>query len=517
MSENDPESVVGRDTSNLTAASAVGLKWTYGATAAGALMQLAYTAVMARLLDPEAFGLLTIGQLVINFGFYFSQMGIGQALIQREEVSTDHIRASFTSSVLLGVTATGVCWMVAPLIGALFNTPEATAIVRAFGFMFLLRGLGQTASNLLRRQMRFRELELTRTAAFFLGYLVIGIGLGLAGAGVWSLVAAVVAAQGMGAALAYGCSRHPLRPILRWEAYRPLLAYGSRFSLSNFLDFLSTNLDTFAVGRYASTASLGLYNRAFYLVQLPLSQLLHGLSRVLLPGFSRIQADLERLRATYLGVVSVGATLLVPICAGVAVAAPELVLTVLGDQWTAAVPVVPILAAAVAFSVLSRFAGIVFDATDALKQKLLLQLISLALLAALLGLAIGRGLWAFAAALALAEAGRHALFIGLLRRVISLRARDIAAAYLPAMAAAAVVAGTIAAVRIGVTAVALPVVVALLAEIAAGAVGLLLALRLPPSAGVRRELRYRLFRAGWLGAPEGRRARAVDRVLGHDG
>ncbi len=108
------------------------------------------------------------------------------------------------------------------------------------------------------------------------------------------------------------------------------------------LDYIGGNLDTFTVARIASTAVLGQYSRAYYLVFQPLGNYLSAaLTNVVFSTLSRIQQDLARLRRAYLSVLSLGNLLLFPLCAGIAVAAPELVLVVLGPQWGPAVGLVP--------------------------------------------------------------------------------------------------------------------------------------------------------------------------------
>ena len=78
-------------------------------------MQIGYTSIMARLLDPEAFGLVAISIIVLQFGGYFANMGLNKAIIQIEELKNEHIRAAFTSSFLLGIAFTVLVWASAPL------------------------------------------------------------------------------------------------------------------------------------------------------------------------------------------------------------------------------------------------------------------------------------------------------------------------------------------------------------------------------------------------------------------
>ncbi|QNE38680.1 oligosaccharide flippase family protein [Hymenobacter sp. NBH84] len=101
--------------SNVASAAVRGVQWTTAATVANALMQIGYTAVMARLLDPAAFGLVAMSGVVLRFGSYFAEMGLGHALVQRPEISKTDIRAAFTASIGLSIGVAALAWLLAPL------------------------------------------------------------------------------------------------------------------------------------------------------------------------------------------------------------------------------------------------------------------------------------------------------------------------------------------------------------------------------------------------------------------
>ena len=88
---------------NLTYRTVHGIKWNYFSTLITAILQIGYTAIMARLLAPAAFGLIAMAGLILRFGSYFAQMGIERALIQKKEINEEDIRSSFTISLFLGI------------------------------------------------------------------------------------------------------------------------------------------------------------------------------------------------------------------------------------------------------------------------------------------------------------------------------------------------------------------------------------------------------------------------------
>ena len=374
-----------------------------------------------------------------------------------------------------------------------------------------------TGTGLLLRTHRFRERSVINLGTYVLGFLVVGVGTALLAAGVWSLVAASVVATVAQAVWLYALLRFPVRPVLRWEPYRAVCGYGMRLSGTHVMDYVSGNLDTLVVGRTASTAALGQYSRAYYLGFQPLGyHLAQAATNVLFSGLSRIQEDLVRLRRAHLGVLALAGVVLFPICVGMAVAAPEVVLVVLGPQWPLAVTLLPWFAIASGFSVLSKLSRSMVEARAELNGSLVVQAVHLvALGTALLVLARtlpGWGVWIFAAAVAGGEVLRHLGYLVLVRRILQVSAVQVGRLYAPAALASAGVAVAIVGLRM-VAADHLPVLGLLVAEMVAGTAALVLCIRccLPR---VRSELRMRLTAAGMLGDAGGLRERLASVVVG---
>jgi len=380
-----------------------GAKWAYLSSVINACLQIAVTAILARLLVPAAFGLVTMAGLVLRFGQYFAQMGVGQALVQRRVLDPEHVSAGLWASVSVGVMFSASIWVVAPLAAAMFHSAELTMVLRVMGLTFAIGGTSTVASAMLRRNMRFRAVALSDITAYVVGYAGVGVFMALSGSGVWSLVAAALS-QALIASIAYNILARPrLVPVLRWQPYRDVLGFGSTVSLISFLEFLNSSLDTIVVGRFSGSASLGYYNKALSLTGLPMQYMSTSLSSVLLPSFSRVQSDTARLRKAYVTVMTVFAGIGLPIAFGMSAASREIVDVLLGPQWAASVPVMRLVALASAASMLSHFGGVILEATAHLGDKLVIRLVQLAVFACLL-LGLSRfGLVGYALAFTISE------------------------------------------------------------------------------------------------------------------
>jgi len=501
----------------LTAQTASGLRWSYLGSVVLVVANLVYTATISRLLGPVAFGLMALANLVVLFAQYFARMGIASALIQKPQLDRDEIRAASTAGLAFGALCFGLVWVLAPLLSALFRQPALIPVLRVLGISFLFEGWSMTGQGLLRRQLRFRELTTIIVGTYVLGFLIVGVALAALGAGVWSLVAGSLVSTASQAVWQYALLRHPVRPPARWKPYRAVCGYGARLSGAHLLDYAGSNLDTVTVGRFATTAVLGEYSRAYYLVFQPLrNYLAQALTNVLLSSLSRIQHDTERLRRAYLSLLSLGGVVLFPLCAGMAVAARELVAVVLGPQWGLAAGIVPWFALAGGCSVVAKLSQSLAEARAELNRSLAVQLAYLVALGAFLAVALGfraHGVWVFAAAVAAGEVLRHLGYLALMRRVLRLPLAALARSQVPAVLASGAVALAIAAAR-GALAGRAPTMAVFAAEAVAGALALWLCVRFAPLRSLRQELRLRLVAAGALGAPGSRRRRLAPLLLG---
>jgi len=232
-------------------------------------------------------------------------------------------------------------------------------------------------------------------------------------------------------------------------------------------------------------------------------------------ALSRVQQDPARLRRGYFSVASLGALLIFPLCAGMAVAAPELVAVVLGPQWGPAAVLVPWFALAGGCHVASQLSQSLAEARAQLNRSVAVQIGYVLVLAAFILLAlpfISRGVWVIAAAVAAAELLRYVGYLVLVRRVLELPAAQVWRAHIPAVFAAASVALAVAGVRWaldGGSAVA-----ALGVEIVASALALAVCIRVCPTPWLRSDLRYRLVSARLLGPLDGRGWRIASLVVG---
>jgi O-antigen/teichoic acid export membrane protein len=350
-------------------------RWRLASALVSGLFQFAIAALLARLLSPEEFGLVTLAMVVIGFARFFSDLGIAAALVQRRELTERHIRSAFTISAVLGAAMAALLGFVAPLGGVLLNEPRVTPILRALALSFVVQGCGLVAGAQLRRSLNFRRLFFIDVSAHVSGYGGAAITLALLGYGVWSLVWGALTQALLGCVAQYAATRHPLRPLIGRHELRELLGFGLGASFGGVVNYAAINADNFIVGRFMGAAALGLYSRAYNMMNLPQVYVASVISGVLFPALSEVQGEPDRLRNGFLKATELTAMAAGPVMAGMVVAAPHLVVTLYGPHWTGSIAPLQILCGAGYFRALYHLGGVTAYSAgrvpDALKRQVL--------------------------------------------------------------------------------------------------------------------------------------------------
>ena len=347
----------------LTKRTLTGLKWAYMSTFLRAILQLVVIAALAHLLSPTDFGLLGIALIFTGLAQLISQLGVGPAIIQRNELTERHIRVGFTVSIVFGIVIFVSLCFCAPIVAKFFKNEAVTNVLRGVSIIFVIGSFAVVGEALLRRHLRFKELMVVEVVSFAVGYGIVGISMALMGKGVWSLVGAVNVQRLVHVAIVLYSSSHSFRLLFSPSELKDLLTFGGGFTLARIFNFTALQGDNFVVGRLLGADALGLYSRAYQLMTLPATGFAQVLDKVIFPAMAEIQTEKERLRRVYLRGVEITSMIALPTSVLMFLAAPEIIGTLFGSKWVDAVPVLQILA----FGILFRTA---YKVSDSLARSL---------------------------------------------------------------------------------------------------------------------------------------------------
>ncbi|MBF2047374.1 MAG: lipopolysaccharide biosynthesis protein [Elainella sp. C42_A2020_010] len=353
--------------------------------------------LLARLLTPEAFGLVAMANIFLAFMQIFLQQGFAQSLIQRQDLEPEHIDTAFWTNLAIGACLTAFGLTAAGWVAAQFQQPQLTPILQVLSLLFLITACGNVQQALLERAFNFRATATRALAATLVGGAA-GIGLALAGFGVWSLVGQQVIQELTGVLVLWHAS--DWRPRFRvslphfWQLFRfgmPILGF-------NFLNFLNSRADDLLIGYFLGAVPLGYYSIAYRILGVMQQLLVQTSQQIALPTFSRLQSDLEQFRQAFYTATQLTSLIAFPVFLGVLVLAPELVVMLFGEQWTPSIPVLQVLSLAGIFQSISFFKSSVFMAMGKPSWSLWLSLLTVVLNLIGFSIAVRWGIVAVAAA-----------------------------------------------------------------------------------------------------------------------
>lgn len=305
---------------------------------AGFILRTGSMVVIARLVTPEQFGLVGMVTAVTGFMSLFRDIGLSMATVQRASITHEQTSTLFWINVAVGAILAVLSVAIAPVLSAFYREPRLLWVTMAIGLGFLFYGVSAQHRALLQRDMRFGALALIEILA-----LVVSIGLGIvmavAGMGYWALVAMATvlpAVSAVGAWVASGWK--PGRPY-RGCGVRSMLHYGGVITLNSLVVYLVYNTDKILLGRIWGAKDLGIYGRGYQLINLPTESLNSVIGSVMFPALSRVQTDPARLRNYFLKGYGMFLALVMPITVACGLFADDIVIVLLGRQWTSAVPV----------------------------------------------------------------------------------------------------------------------------------------------------------------------------------
>lgn len=317
------------------------------------------TAILARLLTPQDYGLIGMVVVATNFVSMLKDMGLSHATVQRAEIDFNQISTLFWVNVGISVALIAVMVAIAPALSWFYEEPRLTMIAAVTAIGFLFGGLTVQHEALLRRQMRFFALSAIAFISMLAGYIV-GIIMAWYGAGYWSLVFAQLTLLGTSAVGVFTlCSWRPGLP--RWgSGAKSMLTFGGHVTGYAVINYFSKNLDNLLIGKFWGAQNLGLFSKAGQLVSLPSEQIDEPLSTVALPVLSRLGDSPERYRRVYLRMLDKVMLLTMPAITLVIVSADWLVQLVLGSKWTGAARIVFFLGIAALFQPVLNTTGWLF-------------------------------------------------------------------------------------------------------------------------------------------------------------
>ena len=296
------------------------------------LISLVSTVTIARLLSPREFGLAAMSLVIFSFSQMFRDFGLSNAVLRKGSIDQDELSFLFWCNLAMTLMLSAITALCAGEIAVFYREPQVKAIVLVSLISFVIGGISLQHGAILKRNLRFEASAMIEVASALTGFIV-GLSLAYLLRNVWAIVASNIAQSVMASILNIAWTRwRPSRPKWRADAME-LFRFAGNTSAFTFVNFFSRNTGTLVIGHLLDVATLGFYNRANALFQIPINNLVQPIAQTTLPVLTRFRHDPDLYRAAYLQLVRSLCFVLFPGSVVLAFSAPSLVEAVLGPNW----------------------------------------------------------------------------------------------------------------------------------------------------------------------------------------
>ena len=304
--------------------------------------------ILARLLDPAHYGVLSLMVVFTTLANVFIQTGFNTALIQNKDVTEEDYSSVFW--VTLGVAAVlyGVIFLGAPFVASFYKMPDIVAPLRIMALMLLPGAMNSVQLARVSREMDFKKV-FTSNLSGILAAGIAGIVIAMLGGGLWALVAQTVLNVVVVCVVMFFTVRWRPRLVCDFARIRVLFSFGWKLLVSSLLDTLYQDLRSLVIGKKYDSGTLGYYNRGKNFPQFIITAVNGTVQSVMLPAMSARQDDFGQVKALMRSSIILSAYILFPMMAGLAGVATPLVRLLLTDKWLPCVPYMQIYCFSLAF------------------------------------------------------------------------------------------------------------------------------------------------------------------------
>jgi O-antigen/teichoic acid export membrane protein len=320
-----------------------GVSWIGAFRLSTRAMSFIRTIIVARILSPSQFGLYGIAALLLSMIEILTETGINIILVQTNEKIEEYLDTAWVVSLIRGFLISAIIFLSSFFVANFFHAPSAVSLIQLVSLVPLLRGFINPAVASFQKELRFDKYFFYSTSQFFVESIVTIIFILIFKspiALIWGLV--------VGAAYEVAISFLFVRPLPKIHFHKEKLHHvvsrGKWVTLAGIFQYFFQNGDNIVVGRMLGTGALGIYEMAYKMATLPISEISDTIARVTFPVYVKIADDKRRLRRAFLRTTALVGLVSIPLGVVFLLFSKELVLFVLGPKWVVAAPVFQVLA-----------------------------------------------------------------------------------------------------------------------------------------------------------------------------
>lgn len=329
-------------TQSLKSKTIKGVSWSFIDSISGQGITFLIGLVLARLLTPEDYSLLGIIVIFISVFNTIVDSGFSNALIRKNDATDKDYNTVFVSNLVISIILCATLYLSASAIAAFFNRPPLTDLLKVMSFIIIINAFAIIQRTILMKRIDFK----TQTKVSVISSVTsgtVGIGMALAGYGVWSLVGQQLSRQGLNTLLLWIYAKWYPGLQFSIESFKELFGFGWKILASCIIATIWNEIYQVVIGKCYAPATLGQYTRAQQFASIFSTNINTVIQRVSYPVLSAIQDDKVRLKVAYKRIIKISMLPTFVFMLGMAGCAKSMIQVLVGDQWLPAVPFLQII------------------------------------------------------------------------------------------------------------------------------------------------------------------------------
>lgn len=318
-----------------------GLFWTFSERITAQLVSLVVSIILARLLSPDHYGIISIITVFITLCNVFVSSGMGSAVVQKKDATEEDFNTCFIIGLTISVFLYIIIFFASPYVAEFYNMKELCLVMRVMGIRIIIASLNNIQHAFIQKQMQFKKFFFATLFGTIVS-AVIGIILAYNGAGVWALVAQYLTNTIIDTIVLLFVGGWIPKLQFKLSKAKKIFSFGSKVLVTNLVSTLEGNIRSLIVGKVFGPSDLAYYDQGNKYPSLLVTNVNNSINKVMLPAFSKKQDNLAELKKMLRQSIRVGIYILAPLLIGFAAVSDNFVRLLLTDKWIACVPYIQV-------------------------------------------------------------------------------------------------------------------------------------------------------------------------------
>lgn len=302
--------------------------------------QLVVSIILARILMPEAYGILALITVFVNLATVVIETGFGSAIIQKKDITDTQINIIFTFNLMMAVALCGLLWAVAPFIASFYSQYDhglLVQVIRVYSLILPLGAVTSIQSSVIYRNMQFKKFFVVNIVVTVLSSAV-GITMACLGGGVWALIFQQLSAKAvLLVALLFAVKWKP-RLDFHFRSAGSMFRFGSNILFNRLLNMLYHQISSLVIGKKYTPDALAYYTKGNTYPSIIATNTDYALQKVMFSAYSKHQDDLGKVRELMRKTIRISTFVLSPLMFGMLACSENFIRVVLTDKWLPATP-----------------------------------------------------------------------------------------------------------------------------------------------------------------------------------